>query len=82
MTEDWSGHNPTVGTGWANTEYRTFEFLPVDTTAKKPLYSIREIEWSRIRRGLSGEVQKPLRHTGLREFKETVVDGEQDVLLN
>lgn len=24
LTEDWSGHNKVAGTGWANTEFRTY----------------------------------------------------------
>lgn len=51
MTEDWTGFDTlSFTTAWYNTEYRTFEFLPVSPTELNPLFSIRETEWSRLRR--------------------------------
>ncbi|KAF8420196.1 histidine phosphatase superfamily [Tirmania nivea] len=82
MTEDWSGHNFIVGTGWYNTEYRTYEFLPVENELN-PMYSIQEIDWSIKRREAEGQKNKPLSKTEKKEFEETVIDGaEVGVLLN
>lgn len=82
MTEDWAGHNPIAGTGWFNTEYRTYEFLPVETQPN-PTYSIQEIEWSVLRRETAGQKGKPLGQTEKKEFEQTVIDGvEVDVPLN
>ena len=44
MTEDWFGFDNLSGTGWYNTEYRTFEFLPVSPKEPNPHFSIREAE--------------------------------------
>jgi len=71
MTEDWSEHNSTLGTGWYNTEYRTYKFLPV----KNELYSFQETEWSVKRRWAAGQKDKPLSKTEKKEFEETVIDG-------
>lgn len=82
MTEDWSGHNPTLGTGWYNTEYRTYEFLPTEN-GMHPMYSIQEIEWSIKRREAEGQKNKPLGKTEMREFEKTVIGGvEVEVPLN
>lgn len=69
------GHNLSLGTGWYNTEYRTFEFLPLEPR-DNPTYSIREIEWSVKRREAAGQKQKPLGEAEKKEFQETVIDGE------
>ncbi|KAF8453311.1 histidine phosphatase superfamily [Terfezia claveryi] len=81
MTEDWSGHNPKIGTGWYNTEYRTYEFLSAGNEAH-PMYSIQEIEWSNKRREAEGQKNKPLSKTEMKEFQETVIDGAVEVPLN
>lgn len=73
MTDDWVGHNPSAGTGWFNTEYRTFEFVPLQEQATSR-YSIREIEWSVLRREAEGLHGKPLGESEKREFSETVVN--------
>ncbi|KAI1826689.1 phosphoglycerate mutase-like protein [Xylaria intraflava] len=48
ITEDWSGINPGRGTGWSNTEYRSYEF--VDKTGQDPNASLWELPESRRRR--------------------------------
>lgn len=46
LTEDWTDYDPLAGTGWTNTEFRTYEFLdPADPTAP-----MTETEKSRNRR--------------------------------
>ena len=58
MTEDWTGFDTLLGTAWYNTEYRIFEFLPVSPIESIPLFSIRETEWSRLRRQEGAEELK------------------------
>ncbi|KAI1116393.1 phosphoglycerate mutase-like protein [Nemania sp. NC0429] len=48
ITEDWSGINPGRGTGWANTEWRSYQF--VDKTGQDTNASIEELPESRRRR--------------------------------
>ncbi|KAI0405106.1 phosphoglycerate mutase-like protein [Xylaria palmicola] len=48
MTEDWSGIDPGRGTGWENTEYRSYEFS--DKTGQDPHASLTELPESRRRR--------------------------------
>ncbi|KAI1147715.1 histidine phosphatase superfamily [Nemania diffusa] len=48
LTEDWSGIQPGRGTGWENTEYRSYEF--VDKTGQDPNASLEELPESRRRR--------------------------------
>ncbi|KAI3335542.1 phosphoglycerate mutase-like protein [Ustulina deusta] len=48
ITEDWVGVNPGRGTGWDNTEYRSYEFA--DETGADPNASLRELPESRRRR--------------------------------
>ncbi|KAI0514995.1 phosphoglycerate mutase-like protein [Xylaria bambusicola] len=48
LTEDWSGIDPGRGTGWHNTEYRSYEFA--DETGADPNASLRELPESLRRR--------------------------------
>ncbi|KAI0541979.1 histidine phosphatase superfamily [Xylaria digitata] len=48
ITEDWSGLNPGRGTGWENTEYRSYEFA--DKTRQDPNASLAELPESLNRR--------------------------------
>ncbi|KAF8465910.1 histidine phosphatase superfamily [Kalaharituber pfeilii] len=80
LTEDWTGMNHVVGTGWYNTEYRTFEFVPEQPTtdgAAVPQYSLRETEWSKLRRlAATGMLEKPLDKTEKVEYEETVAQAK------
>lgn len=81
MTEDWAAFNSILGTGWYNTEYRTYEFLPLVDTLH-PTYPIKEIEWSVKRREAEKQENKPLGKAE-QEFETTVVSGEEvEVPLN
>ncbi|KAB5542969.1 histidine phosphatase superfamily [Coniochaeta sp. 2T2.1] len=72
FTEDWDGMNPSAGTGWANAEYRTYEF--VDESGKDENASLKETRPSwRRRRGSA----IPLTET---EQREETVAGAVDVL--
>jgi broad specificity phosphatase PhoE len=52
FTNDWDGMDPSKGTGWENTEYRTYEF--VDPSGNDPNATLRETNPSwRRRRGSS-----------------------------
>ncbi|KAI0204542.1 phosphoglycerate mutase-like protein [Astrocystis sublimbata] len=48
LTEDWSGIDPGRGTGWVNTEYRSYEFA--DKTGQDPNASLVELPESCRRR--------------------------------
>ncbi|KAI0816192.1 phosphoglycerate mutase-like protein [Xylaria sp. FL0064] len=48
ITENWSGIDPGRGTGWNNTEYRSYEFA--DETGEDSNASLRELPESRRRR--------------------------------
>jgi broad specificity phosphatase PhoE len=70
FTEDWVGHDQFVGTGWANTEYRSYEFVSdVDEGA-----SLQETSESRTRR-LGKEI--PLTADEQRELRATAEKGWQ-----
>ncbi|KAI1184221.1 phosphoglycerate mutase-like protein [Nemania serpens] len=74
ITEDWSGINPGRGTGWANTEYRSYQF--VDKTGEDPNASIEELPESRRRRQGS---EIPLTDAETRELRaayHTVLDRD------
>ncbi|KAI5778396.1 histidine phosphatase superfamily [Geopyxis carbonaria] len=60
LTEDWTGHGVLPGTGWSNTEFRTYTF-------KEGSDSLLETEESRRRRS-----DKPLGRTELKQVQETV----------
>jgi broad specificity phosphatase PhoE len=64
LTQDWDGMNPAAGTGWANTEWRTYEF--VDAKGEDPEASLREtkVSWRR-RRGSA----QPLTETEQMELR-------------
>ena len=47
MTRDWTGAEKYAGTGWANTEFRSFHFLEDDAEGKA---EIEETAESRERR--------------------------------
>lgn len=74
MTEDWFGFDNLLGTGWYNTEYRTFEFLPVSPNEPNPHFSIREAEWSRLRRQEKSDTGK-----GFSENTEKILAGRPGV---
>ncbi|KAL1835317.1 hypothetical protein VTK73DRAFT_5780, partial [Phialemonium thermophilum] len=64
LTQDWDGIHPNRGTGWENTEYRSYEF--VDPTGRDPDASVKETDasWRRRRgsaRGLTEAEQRELR---------------------
>jgi len=62
FTEDWNGHDRFVGTGWANTEWRSYEFVDeTDATA-----SLKELQESRDRRG-----ERPLSEAEQRNLKQS-----------
>ncbi|KAF2239711.1 hypothetical protein EV356DRAFT_499921 [Viridothelium virens] len=65
LTEDWSGANKFQGTGWANTEFRTFTFA---SESPSPSYSIVESSASRRRRSGS---EKPLTEAEQRNLKRS-----------
>ncbi|KAI1304014.1 histidine phosphatase superfamily [Xylaria venustula] len=64
ITQDWSGIDPGRGTGWENTEYRSYEFA--DETGQDPDASLRELPESRRRRNGS---EIPLTDAEKREMR-------------
>jgi broad specificity phosphatase PhoE len=74
FTEDWEGNEKFTGTGWANTEYRSYEF--VDESFVDPAASLVETRQSRAARTgsekpLSGDEQRELRASAEREWRES-----------
>ena len=74
FTEDWDGHERFTGTGWANTEWRSYEF--VDREGRDANAGLRETVMSRIRRmgdekPLSEAEQRNLRASAEREWSES-----------
>ncbi|KAI0421638.1 histidine phosphatase superfamily [Xylaria grammica] len=69
ITEDWAGINPGRGTGWENTEYRSYAFA--DETGQDPNASLAELPESRRRRQGS---EIPLTGTEMREMRAAYVD--------
>ncbi|KAG9235785.1 histidine phosphatase superfamily [Amylocarpus encephaloides] len=68
FTEDWDGHEKFTGTGWANTEFRSYEFEKAsDETA-----SLVETKESRKRRR---GTEHPLSKDEQRELKDTAERG-------
>lgn len=72
FTEDWDGAAKFTGTGWENTEYRSYEFVGESQWEKA---SLREIGESRERRrgsetGLTVDEQRELRASSEREWSE------------
>ncbi|KAH8601150.1 histidine phosphatase superfamily [Bisporella sp. PMI_857] len=82
LTEDWDGYNVKfVGTGWANTEFRAYEFENEEEEA-----SIIETKESRERRRgdeqpLSKDEQKRLRDAAQKEALEKGYIGAEDAKL-
>lgn len=89
FTEDWDGSEKFTGTGWENTEFRSYEFVDAGKELD-PNASLKETRESRKRRGagsgdekgLSIEEQRNLRQAAEREWQESgyqtppeVVDG-------
>ena len=64
FTEDWDGNEKFTGTGWANTEFRSYEF---DTEAEETA-SLVETKESRSRRQ---GTEHPLSKTEQMELKHT-----------
>jgi len=70
FTEDWVGHSASVGTGWANTEVRSYEFL--DVAGDDVNAGVVETRESRERRRgtekpLSADEQRELRASAERQ---------------
>ena len=71
FTEDWTGSDKLPGTGWENTEFRSYEFVEDDGKGEDTA-SLRETEESRRRR--HGD-EKPLTRTEQMELRETTLKG-------
>jgi broad specificity phosphatase PhoE len=73
FTEDWDGHANFTGTGWANTEFRSYEF--VDLEGENGDASLQETAASRERRKgsekpLTADEQRELRASAERQSAE------------
>jgi broad specificity phosphatase PhoE len=71
FTEDWEGAERGTGTGWENTEWRSYEFVEGSGDA-----SLRETRESRERRrgterGLTADEQRELKASREREWRES-----------
>jgi broad specificity phosphatase PhoE len=71
FTEDWEGAERGTGTGWENTEWRSYEFVEGSGEA-----SLRETRESRERRrgterGLTADEQRELKASREREWRES-----------
>jgi broad specificity phosphatase PhoE len=74
FTEDWEGNEKFTGTGWENTEYRSYEF--VDEAFKDSAASLVETMESRAARTgsqkpLTLDEQRELRASAEREWRES-----------
>ncbi|KAE9380742.1 phosphoglycerate mutase-like protein [Stipitochalara longipes BDJ] len=71
FTEDWEGSERGTGTGWENTEWRSYEF--VDGSADASLRETRESRERRrgTERGLTGDEQRELKASREREWRES-----------
>ncbi|KAL1960115.1 hypothetical protein VTO42DRAFT_287 [Malbranchea cinnamomea] len=87
FTEDWQDSTLYEGTGWANTEFRTYEFR--DSVDDDDLFgnevggdnaSIVETSDSRKRRGVSGEA--PSRELQKQFFVQAITGWENQMLQN
>lgn len=72
FTEDWDGHAKFTGTGWANTETRSYEFV----SGAQDGAAIKETRESRERRRgkeieLTGDEQRELRASAEREWRDS-----------
>jgi broad specificity phosphatase PhoE len=77
FTEDWEGNNQFTGTGWANTEYRSYEFVDAGDESA----SLAETRSSRLaRKGkeipLSADEQRELKAAAEREWRESGFQSE------
>lgn len=68
FTEDWNGHDRFVGTGWANTECRSYEFVDA-TDASASLVELQESRDRRGERPLSEAEQRNLKHSAEQEWQ-------------
>ncbi|KAL2044869.1 hypothetical protein N7G274_002644 [Stereocaulon virgatum] len=72
FTEDWTGYKESMGTGWANVEYRSFIFADEDGDNA----TIVETQHSRdSRRG----TEKPLTRTERLELRETAMKSRKEI---
>ncbi|KAF4634435.1 hypothetical protein G7Y89_g3681 [Cudoniella acicularis] len=71
FTEDWDGHERFTGTGWANTEYRSYEF--VEGSEDASLVETRESRESRrgTEKPLTADEQRELKATAEKEWRES-----------
>lgn len=67
MTEDWKGHETFAGTGWANTEFRSFGWKEGDEGVEGR-FSLVETDESVARR-----VEKPLGRAETRIYEDNKV---------
>ncbi|KAI8635626.1 phosphoglycerate mutase-like protein [Xylariaceae sp. FL1651] len=74
LTEDWSGINPGRGTGWENTEYRSYKFA--DQTGQDPNASLEELPESRRRRQGSEIPLTEAEQMEMRAAYETVLEHD------
>ncbi|KAI0469061.1 phosphoglycerate mutase-like protein [Xylaria cf. heliscus] len=74
ITEDWRGIDPGRGTGWYNTEYRSYEFA--DKTGQDPNASLEELPESRRRREGTEIPYTEAEHRERRAAYEKVFDQE------
>ncbi|KAK4248537.1 histidine phosphatase superfamily [Corynascus novoguineensis] len=49
LTQDWDGMNPDAGTGWANTEWRSYEFVEEEDSEGEARLRETEASWRRRR---------------------------------
>jgi len=78
FTEDWDGHEKFTGTGWENTEWRSYEF--VDGSGRDEGASLKETRESRVRRTgnetpLTEDEQRELRASAEREWSDSGFQG-------
>ncbi|KAH7346315.1 histidine phosphatase superfamily [Rhexocercosporidium sp. MPI-PUGE-AT-0058] len=81
FTDDWDGAGKFVGTGWANTEVRSYEF--VDFEGDREGAALRETRESRVSRmgaesELGREEQRTLRDAVEREWCESGYQGPRE----
>jgi len=71
FTEDWEGAERGTGTGWENTEWRSYEF--VEGSGEASLSETRESRERRrgTERGLTADEQRELRASREREWRES-----------
>jgi broad specificity phosphatase PhoE len=74
LTEDWEGNEKFTGTGWANVEFRSYEFM--DPSFADPGASLVETKESRLSRSgkeqpLGADEQRELKAAAEREWRES-----------